>query len=564
MIESWVWIAIGFLAFIFLMFLAYSQFLQASYSISEERSIKNFEELISIINNLCLTFTGNKREYKLSIGEMIDGIYASLNDYTEYKKEDLVNKIVNEEYSFGNYFCIKIKDRRLRCEKLYCNTSIFFIGSVPEKFSLSALVNKFSGKGKIFEYELLLERERDFVNISKKTEKEIVLMPDLVVLEIWNESNEIFYKARNNGNLDSGTSISKLFVDGNEVAVDELDSISPFSEVVDKFQYNFVCSANEHKIKVCLDVLDNVKESDENNNCKEITIQCYTPQPPVQGCNLDDVINDISKDSVFGFMSYLASSPRPAEGWGVDTSWNKQTRDWIKSKIEEFGLRNVRIHDFEYLSYKGYKGKGYNVIGEIGDGIKEVVIGSHRDSCGNAQYCQLTQGAVDNAAGSAVVMEIARVLTKNCKDSLKNHKFIFSFFDSEELGLLGSKAYVSRFDISNVIGMINLDCPQSFFRHDGMFVERSNANVDIDNVIDFCIGKVGAKLYGKTPFAGCCSDHLPFRRMGIFTLFPVGYPGRLCGDYYHTPRDKPDTIKPENLEIAAKFVSCVIVKLYGN
>jgi len=257
----------------------------------------------------------------------------------------------------------------------------------------------------------------------------------------------------------------------------------------------------------------------------------------------------------------LAQQPRPAEGWGVDTSWNKQTRDWIKSKLEEFGVKNVRIQEFSYVSSSGTTFKGFNVVGEIGKGIATIIAGAHRDSCGNYPTCQLTQGAVDNAAGSAVVLEMARVISKVCGDKINNNKIVFAFFDSEELGLLGSEAYTKVFSLSDVKAMLNFDCPMSYIKHDGISVERTSS--EMDTAIDFCVQKLGIKLYTKSSdiCSYPCGDHWPFRSKGISTLFSVGSPGHPCGDNYHTPQDTPQTVKKENLEMAAKFGSCVLVKM---
>ena len=79
----------------------------------------------------------------------------------------------------------------------------------------------------------------------------------------------------------------------------------------------------------------------------------------------------------------------------------------------------------------------FNIIGEIPGGAKKdeiVMIGGHFDSWHSAT------GATDNGAGSAVMMEVMRVLKAL---NLKMDRTVrIGLWTGEEAGLLGSKAYV--------------------------------------------------------------------------------------------------------------------------
>ena len=83
--------------------------------------------------------------------------------------------------------------------------------------------------------------------------------------------------------------------------------------------------------------------------------------------------------------------------------------------------------------------EGFNVIGEIpGTDLKDeiVMIGAHLDSWHSAT------GATDNAAGSAVMMEVIRIIKTlgiNPRRTIR-----IGLWDGEEQGLLGSKSYVKR------------------------------------------------------------------------------------------------------------------------
>ncbi|HYL35304.1 MAG TPA: M20/M25/M40 family metallo-hydrolase [Bryobacteraceae bacterium] len=79
----------------------------------------------------------------------------------------------------------------------------------------------------------------------------------------------------------------------------------------------------------------------------------------------------------------------------------------------------------------------YNLVGEIPGGAKRdeiVMVGAHFDSWHSGT------GATDNAAGSAVMMEVMRILKAL---NLKLDRTVrIALWSGEEQGLLGSKAYV--------------------------------------------------------------------------------------------------------------------------
>ncbi len=81
----------------------------------------------------------------------------------------------------------------------------------------------------------------------------------------------------------------------------------------------------------------------------------------------------------------------------------------------------------------------YNIVGEIPGGSKKdevIMVGAHFDSWHSGT------GATDNGAGSAVMMEVVRILKAL---SLKMDRTVrIALWSGEEQGLLGSKAYVKE------------------------------------------------------------------------------------------------------------------------
>jgi hypothetical protein len=92
-----------------------------------------------------------------------------------------------------------------------------------------------------------------------------------------------------------------------------------------------------------------------------------------------------------------------------------------------------------------------------------VVLGAHLDHLGRGSGSAMDpqagsairNGADDNASGSAVVMELARILASDPP----RRSVLFVHFSGEELGLLGSQYFVEHapVPIENIVAMLNFD-----------------------------------------------------------------------------------------------------------
>jgi hypothetical protein len=99
----------------------------------------------------------------------------------------------------------------------------------------------------------------------------------------------------------------------------------------------------------------------------------------------------------------------------------------------------------------------YNVIGELAgstDPEKTIIISAHYDSVTDAGFC-------DNGAGTAGIVELARVFTDAARKGVYTPRstLLFIAFTGEELGLIGSMHYIKQHEaeIKNIQGVINLD-----------------------------------------------------------------------------------------------------------
>lgn len=125
-------------------------------------------------------------------------------------------------------------------------------------------------------------------------------------------------------------------------------------------------------------------------------------------------------------------------------------QDWIKEKFDSLQLE-TELHDFPLWSMN----PSDNVIATYTGLLtpdEYVMVGSHYDSEASGNNAP---GADDNASGTAAVIEIARILSKYQFEKT----IVFCTFSAEELGLIGSDAYVKRCknEGKNIVGYVNLD-----------------------------------------------------------------------------------------------------------
>lgn len=95
---------------------------------------------------------------------------------------------------------------------------------------------------------------------------------------------------------------------------------------------------------------------------------------------------------------------------------------------------------------------GHNVVVGLGAGPPRVVVGGHFDA-DRLDDGALSHGLVDNGAGVLVLLRVAETL----RDTALRGTVHVVFFDMEELGLLGSRAYVETLDPTSGAVMVNVD-----------------------------------------------------------------------------------------------------------
>lgn len=255
------------------------------------------------------------------------------------------------------------------------------------------------------------------------------------------------------------------------------------------------------------------------------------PDPlEVDGERIMETILDLSNEELFPHRN-------------VSLPGNREAAEYIANKFQSYGLE-APLEAPGFL--QEYDGEKANVIGVIRGHHSElknetIVIGAHFDTKAVFDGKTLVHepGVIDNASGTAVMMEIARVMV----EEEPKRTLIFVAFNEEEAGFIGSD-WLAGHPVGGVdpIAMVNLDMVGS----------------ELDNPIYICTIGYGDTIYplqeafmesGEklglelSRTASGRTDHKSFATRGIpaISLF--------CWDdrYYHTTADTPEKLSTVKL-----------------
>ncbi|MBL8859325.1 MAG: M28 family peptidase [Planctomycetes bacterium] len=152
---------------------------------------------------------------------------------------------------------------------------------------------------------------------------------------------------------------------------------------------------------------------------------------------------------------------------GARTAFGKDTVDAWRARAELREGPAVPVSEPVALHSDVVRAKGVarNVLGRLRgvDNSRTVVVGAHYDHLGFGGTGslapgerQIHNGADDNASGTAVVLEMARILIAGPRPACD---VVFAAWSGEELGLLGSEWWCENptVPIANVTANLNLD-----------------------------------------------------------------------------------------------------------
>lgn len=246
-----------------------------------------------------------------------------------------------------------------------------------------------------------------------------------------------------------------------------------------------------------------------------------------------------------------------------------EAAEYVFAQFEAMGYEPY-YQPFSYVRF-GEEYESQNVIAiKPGRSSKTIILGAHYDSVPGAP------GASDNASGVGVMLETASLL----KDYRTHATIIYIAFGAEEVGLRGSRHYVSEMseqEINNTVAMINLDMVAGYGDYLYVYAGLDGPTWVRDMALDIGLSQ-GISIRSTfglyfDGFTGDWSDHAPFRWAGI----PVAYfehwnwhdgpddgwgiQNEELGFIYHSPADTIDKVNVEKMSHVGKIVAPLVYEL---
>jgi hypothetical protein len=241
--------------------------------------------------------------------------------------------------------------------------------------------------------------------------------------------------------------------------------------------------------------------------------------------------------------------------------------EFALAKFREFGLSETFIMPIR--EYPGYRsGTPTNTRSGVAVGIlrgatsRIIVLGAHIDSASPD-----VPGANDDGSGSAVVIELARVLSQRKNQST----IVFALFGGEEAGLQGSRYFIEHFpDTSRIVLMLqtdmangsqlllplldvgNISSPEWLVR--ASYEESSKLGYTaLHFPTDFFV------FMGALPGGGVGSDHQPFLERNIPAIDFTSD----ARDPIHTPQDNFENFKVSGLKRSGDLIYKLVERFDG-
>ena len=267
-------------------------------------------------------------------------------------------------------------------------------------------------------------------------------------------------------------------------------------------------------------------------------------------------------DSAFEYLDkQCAFGPRPPGSTNLS-----QCRSFIVSTLRESGW-SVHLQNF---TYRGTNCA--NIIATYGSENATTILGAHYDTRpvadrdpDPANRTRPILGANDGASGSAVLLELARVLPAEIRTDIE-----LVFFDAEDSGgvdgwdwIVGSNYYVTTLDDQrrqSVRAMILLDMvgdASLILRHE------QRSTVALQNMVWSIASDLGyGHIFVNETGAAIIDDHNPFIDAGIPALDIIHHAPFPW--YWHTLEDTPDRCSASSLEVVGRVLEEFLLQFSGS
>jgi hypothetical protein len=272
-------------------------------------------------------------------------------------------------------------------------------------------------------------------------------------------------------------------------------------------------------------------------------------------------VKKLAEQGAVGFIVDADMSPLYSKG--LPYAVGAHAPSWHYNRIPGLVAANAREligQEVEITNHaRIVPGRGWDVVAKSpGDFQDYVLVSGHLDSW--------YQGALDDGSGSAVVLELARLLEPK---TAGRTGVILLLADGEEIGLYGSAAFARQFGVDKIKAMVELDMVSR--KND--YSKKGPARARV--LPRFVTRVSGMKTIVKQAFAAAPGKNYLLglsQWRGVFGSLPTdlewfyagGAPGVFVwtpSKYYHTEKDTLEYMDAADLEAFARTVAGLVEKL---
>jgi len=271
------------------------------------------------------------------------------------------------------------------------------------------------------------------------------------------------------------------------------------------------------------------------------------PRPALLDTFVQRLVNKVNQDSIRAQIQRLQDF---RTRWSYTDSC-RAAEQYVYNYFAALGLDSVALDPYQY------QGNTWrNVIGtRLGrvNPRKVVIVCGHMDAITYEGPDTLAPGAEDNASGTVMALEAARILAgENLDLSVK-----FIAFTGEEQGLIGSQHYAQLMRSQNVdiLGVLNFDMiawPGGAF---GVDIYCNQTSLSLAQFEDQIAGSY-TSLAHRVTIGSYGSDQLSFHAQGY-----EGTAGAEYGNYYPYYHTTGDTIGYLSMPLAAEVAKMGVAAL---
>lgn len=256
---------------------------------------------------------------------------------------------------------------------------------------------------------------------------------------------------------------------------------------------------------------------------------------------------DVPVDGAGCELPSLDSSTPDLAGWLTGLPAPRAT---LQQRNDARGFLMTELSDLGYTAQIHQYNNGANVVATLpatmGEG-KGIIVGAHFDTVSGSP------GANDNASGTVAVLGVAKLLAAV---SCRTAPVTIAFFDQEELGLFGARAYAMSIDPDTIEAVHTID--QVAWDDDGdRRFELESGTAALNAEWTTAAGTVGVPVT-KVPTEG--TDHEAFRDLGFAAIgLTEEFVGNDTSPHRHLATDTTDTVDLAYLALAVKLAAQVVI-----